>query len=167
MRASVSTARYAAQDSRPSGSLLLSRKAPLSSGSCRLSGKAIARIGLRMMPTFPSPPLKFRTASFLRYGFKAGISDKAFPKTWFAIVLRAHCFHRILPALCQGRCAGKAPPCERTHPPTRGAHPDFAAERLMRDALDVPIRIGLGARSGATLHLVTVICGVCSLIFPE
>ena len=81
-----------------------------------LSGKAMARTGLRMMPTFPSPPLKFRTASFPRYGFKAGMSDKAFPYTWFAIVLRAHCFHRVLPALCQGRCAGKAPPCERTQP---------------------------------------------------
>jgi hypothetical protein len=34
----------------------------------------------------------------------------------FAFVLRAHCFHRVLPALCQGRCASKAPPCERTQP---------------------------------------------------
>jgi hypothetical protein len=25
----------------------------------------------------------------------------------------------------------------------------------------------LGAKSGATLHLVAVVCGVCSLIFPE
>ncbi len=33
-----------------------------------------------MMPTFPSPPLKFRTAGFPQYGFKAGISDKAFPE---------------------------------------------------------------------------------------
>ncbi len=32
------------------------------------------------MPTFPSPPLKFRTAGFPQYGFKAGILDKAFPK---------------------------------------------------------------------------------------
>jgi hypothetical protein len=32
-----------------------------------------------MMPTFPSPSLKFRTAGFPRYGFKAGVSDKAFP----------------------------------------------------------------------------------------
>jgi hypothetical protein len=39
----------------------------------------MARTGLRMMPTFPSPPLKFRTAGSPRYGFKAGISDKAFP----------------------------------------------------------------------------------------
>src|SRR5215470_14488256 len=58
------------------------------------SGKAMARTGLRMMPTFPLPPLKFRTAGFPRYGFKAGISDEAFPASWFAIVLRAlHC-HR-------------------------------------------------------------------------
>src|SRR6266851_6726707 len=35
--------------------------------------------GLRMMPTFPPPPLKFRTAGFPQYGFKAGISDGAFP----------------------------------------------------------------------------------------
>jgi len=42
------------------------------SGLCRLlsapaghrSGRAMARTGLRMMPTFPSPPLKFRTAGF-------------------------------------------------------------------------------------------------------
>ena len=59
-----------------------------------LSGKAMARTGLRMMPTFPLPPLKFRTAGFPRYGFKAGLSDEAFPANWFAIVLRAlHC-HR-------------------------------------------------------------------------
>jgi hypothetical protein len=44
-----------------------------------LSGKAMARTGLRMMPTFPLPPLKFRTAGFPRYGFKAGLSDEAFP----------------------------------------------------------------------------------------
>jgi hypothetical protein len=31
-----------------------------------------ARTGLRMMPTFPSSPLKFRTAGFPQYGFKAG-----------------------------------------------------------------------------------------------
>jgi hypothetical protein len=31
------------------------------------------------MPTFPSSPLKFRTASFPRYGFKASMSDGAFP----------------------------------------------------------------------------------------
>ena len=34
--------------------------------------------GLRMMPLFPPPPLKFRTAGFPGYGFKAGMSDGAF-----------------------------------------------------------------------------------------
>jgi hypothetical protein len=59
------------------------------------SGKAMARTGLRMMPTFPLPPLKFRTAGFPRYGFKAGLSDEAFPDdVWFAIALRALCCHR-------------------------------------------------------------------------
>src|ERR1035441_9026177 len=32
-----------------------------------------------MMPLSPSPSLKFRTARFPRYGFKADISDGAFP----------------------------------------------------------------------------------------
>jgi hypothetical protein len=30
----------------------------------RLLGKAMTRAGLRIMPTFPSPPLKFRTVGF-------------------------------------------------------------------------------------------------------
>ena len=37
----------------------------------------MARTGLRMMPTSPSPPLKFRTAGFPQYGFKASVSDRA------------------------------------------------------------------------------------------
>jgi len=41
----------------------------------------MARIGLRMMPPFPSSPLKFRKAGFPHYGFKAGISDGACPST--------------------------------------------------------------------------------------
>jgi len=44
------------------------------------SSRAMARTGLRMMPTFPSPPLKFRTAGFPQYGFKASMSDRAFPQ---------------------------------------------------------------------------------------
>jgi hypothetical protein len=32
-----------------------------------------------MMPTSPSPPLKFRTAGFPQYGFKASLSGRAFP----------------------------------------------------------------------------------------
>ena len=42
------------------------------------SSRAMARTGLRMMPTFPSPPLKFRTASLPQYGFKASMSNGAF-----------------------------------------------------------------------------------------
>ena len=38
----------------------------------------MARTGRRMMPTFPSPPLKFRTVSFPQYGYKASMSDRAF-----------------------------------------------------------------------------------------
>jgi hypothetical protein len=41
----------------------------------------MARTGLRMMPTFPLSSLKFRTAGFPQYGFKAGISGGAFPST--------------------------------------------------------------------------------------
>src|SRR5262249_59411172 len=33
-----------------------------------------------MMPTFPPSPLSFRTAGFPQYGWKAGISDRAFPE---------------------------------------------------------------------------------------
>jgi hypothetical protein len=43
------------------------------------SGRAMARTGLRMMPTFPSSPLRCRTAGFPQYGSKAGLSGGAFP----------------------------------------------------------------------------------------
>src|SRR5205807_6695428 len=43
------------------------------------SGRRMARTGLRMMPTFPSSPLRFRTAGFPQYGSKAGLSDGACP----------------------------------------------------------------------------------------
>ena len=39
----------------------------------------MARTGLRMMPTFPSPSLKFRTAGFPQYGCKASLSGHACP----------------------------------------------------------------------------------------
>ena len=42
----------------------------------------MARIDLdESKPTFPSPSLEFRTAGFPQYGFKAGMSDTAFPTT--------------------------------------------------------------------------------------
>jgi hypothetical protein len=65
-----------------------------------MSGRAMARTGLRMMPTFPSPSLKFRTAGFPQYGSKAGMSDGAFPNgamysvIQFASALRALRLHR-------------------------------------------------------------------------
>jgi hypothetical protein len=46
-----------------------------------MSGRTMARIGLRMMPPFPSSPLRFRTVSFPQSGSKAGISDGAFPSS--------------------------------------------------------------------------------------
>jgi hypothetical protein len=49
--------------------------------SLMLPGRTMARIGLRMMPPFPWSPLKSRTVSFPQYGFKAGMSDGAFPSS--------------------------------------------------------------------------------------
>jgi len=85
-----------------------------------LSGRTMARIGLRMMPPFPSSPLSFRTADFLQSGWKAGISDGAFPSTAnsarvvrFASALRAPRCPRLYLVLSRAtRCAG-APPCIR------------------------------------------------------
>jgi hypothetical protein len=98
----------AAQDSGPSRSLVLSRKNFPFSASSRLSGKTMARTGLRMMPTFPSPPLKFRTAGFPRYGFKVGLSKVPTQRRrpivapiWFATLLRVHRFQPV-PPLCVG-----------------------------------------------------------------
>ena len=85
------------------------------------SGRAMARSALRMMPTFPSPSLKFRTAGFPQYGFKAGVSDRACPVgaprvARFASVLRAPCCIREIPVLCQGRMRIEAPPFEQPQP---------------------------------------------------
>ena len=128
----------------------------------------MARTGLRMMPTFPSSPLKFRTAGFPRYGFKAGISDAAFPVRWFAIALRALCCHRdsLLcvrddalvntsvradsaalpqgPSLRSGLFCPGPSTLIRPHPPHSRAHLDFTVSRLIPDAFAVHIRICLG-----------------------
>jgi hypothetical protein len=128
----------------------------------------MARTGLRMMPTFPLPPLKFRMAGFPRYGFKAGLSDEAFPADRFAIVLRTLCCHRYSllcvrddalistsvragqaalpqgPSLRSGLCCPGPFSLNRPHPPHSRAHPDFTVSRLIPDALAVHIRICLG-----------------------
>ena len=114
-----------------------------------------------MMPTFPSPPLKFRTAGFPRYGLKAGLSDEAFPASGFAIVLRAGCLHRdsLLrvrddrlmstsvqaisalpqgPSLRSGLCCPDPSSLNWPHAPHWQAHLDFAASRFIRDIFAVP-----------------------------
>jgi hypothetical protein len=93
------------------------------------SSRTMARTGLRMMPTFPSPPLKFRTAGFPQYGFKASMSDRAFlqtrslkPAPGIRLLPRslllpfAHFHHRRSPGSVSGtvaasacRCAGGLP----------------------------------------------------------
>jgi hypothetical protein len=75
------------------------RLSPVWLGSVSCSpGRAVARPGLRMMPASPPLPLKFRRADFLRYGFKAGMSDGAFPSTTRSS-RRAVCFRPLCPAL--------------------------------------------------------------------
>jgi hypothetical protein len=84
----------------------------------------MARTGLRMMPTFPSSSLKFRTAGFPQYGFKAGVSGGAFPfpaNEMIAVsglpppfVLLA--LHILCPALCRGIWRVETPPFEWLRP---------------------------------------------------
>ena len=87
-----------------------------------LSGRTMARTGLRMMPTFPSSPLRFRTAGFPRYGSKAGLSDGAFRPmpdhriVSFASVVRASRGRPVLLAQSRGRQLGETPPCEQPSP---------------------------------------------------
>src|SRR6266480_2615925 len=63
----------------------------------------MARIGLRMMPTSPSPSLAAVRWVFPQYGYKAGVSDGAFPRDTqsrvarFASVLRAPRLPRRFP----------------------------------------------------------------------
>jgi hypothetical protein len=79
----------------------------------------MARTGLRMMPTFPSSPLRFRTAGFPQYGSKAGLSDGAFPEapdqrvSWFASVLRVARSQKGGHVQCRGPRLGTSPPFER------------------------------------------------------
>jgi hypothetical protein len=85
----------------------------------------MARTGLRMMPTFPSPSLKFRTAGFPQYGFKASLSGGAFPSAptccaaRFASVLRTRSLRtRVAPVgairvLCPGSSAASWCRCSR------------------------------------------------------
>ncbi len=68
-----------------------------------------------MMPTFPSSPLKFRTAGFPQYGFKAGVSAGAFPRAAPTCRALPVCILPSCPplpaflfsALCRSSCALK------------------------------------------------------------
>jgi hypothetical protein len=59
----------------------------------------------RMMPTFPLPPLKLRTAGFPGAASRPDYQTRPSQWTGLPFVFRALCFHRAFPALCQGRCA--------------------------------------------------------------
>ena len=133
-----------------------------------------------MMPTFPSPPLKFRTVGLPQYGFKAGLSDGAFLQSdavkpaprhphvspQFAATLRAlrgprfsrstpgepdsvahrHASDPVAlpqgPSLRSGLCCPGPSTLNRPHPPHSRAHRDFTAQRLIRDAFAVRVRLG-------------------------
>jgi len=125
----------------------------------------MARTGLRMMPTFPSSPLRFRTVGFPQYGSKAGLSDGAFPcglRPSFAVSATGHSprsesrWHNAEyrrrasgitalpqgPSLRSGLCCPGPSSLTRPHPPHSQAHHDFTAWRLIRDALAVPFGLG-------------------------
>src|SRR5271169_4369915 len=95
-----------------------------------LSGRTVARSGLRMMPTFPLSPLSFRTAGFPQYGWKVGLSGSAFPHVAqvkpapgipcstrrFASAFRALRCPTLRPALCRNSGLSGALPFEESTP---------------------------------------------------
>jgi hypothetical protein len=91
------------------------------------SGRTMTRTRLRMEPTFPSSPLRFRTAGFPRYGFKAGLSKPPFRErrprvapSPFASFFRARRLPRfVVRSVSETPCA-KAPACERPRRSTPG-----------------------------------------------
>jgi len=108
----------------------LSDQIPLSfSASCRLSDRAMARTGLRMMPTFPSSPLKFHTVSFPALRLQGWLIERCLPSVrrpivtpvWFASLLRDPRFQPgHLCSMSKQLCAG-SPPFEQLYCPTPGA----------------------------------------------
>src|SRR5262249_40449103 len=118
------------------------------------SGRIEARIGLRMMPTFPRSPLSFRTASFPQYGWKAGLSDGAFPTrraalawsrhalvgVWFASVLRAPRALNGGPALRRACGLDFAPPFSGFSTYPRGPRSGSGCSVPARHHLIGPIR---------------------------
>ena len=136
--------------------------------SFRLMCRAEQWRGLRMMPTFPLPSLKFRTAGFPQYGFKAGVSAFPFNASLAPVGLPPSF---VVPAFLVGSpfCAGGRGALEhlrssglcrstpgpslrsgffcpapssliRPHPSHSQAHPDFTALRLIRQRFRRPSR---------------------------
>jgi hypothetical protein len=82
------------------------------------------------MPTFPPPPLSFRTAGFPQFGWKVSLSGSAFPHVAqvkpapgmpctsrrFASTLRALRCPTLRPALCRNSGLGGALPFEESTP---------------------------------------------------
>jgi hypothetical protein len=128
----------------------------------------MARTGLRMMPTFPSPPLKSVRRVFPgtapRPDYQTRPSQQAGLPSSF--VLLAAIRYSLLcvrddalmstsvradqtalpqgPTLRSGLCCPGPSSLNRPHPPHSRAHPDFTVSRLIRDAFAVPIGMGLG-----------------------
>jgi hypothetical protein len=138
--------------------------------------------GLRMMPTSPLPSqIPYGAFSPVRLQgrlVRQGLPVRRSPRVdQFAFVLRAPRCPRLIPVLCRGTWRAETPPFERLlpalpqgpslrsgffcpgpstlnrpHPPHSQAHPDFTAQRLIRDVFAVhtsPRR----PPSGSTLSL--------------
>ena len=104
----------------------------------------MALIGLRMMPTFPSPPLKFRTVSFPQYGFKASMSARAFQgsgevKSTPDIRSAPHC---LSPAFARVRAANASWVLSPTRPTPPRAAAQAAVATLPQGSL-APERVVL------------------------
>ncbi len=113
----------------------------------------MARTGLRMMPTFPSPSLKFRTVSFPQYGFKASISEGAFPRS--SRVKLAPSIPRqargLLPPSHASAPATYSPSGQSRHNVRVGrAHPRAAVQEA---TLFTPGVLGSGPSSVVSVHL--------------
>jgi hypothetical protein len=147
-----------------------------------LSGRTMARTGLRMMPTFPSSPLRFRTAGFPQYGSKAGLSDGpsctaptcrvvSLPPSfvhsvaarslrseskasarWCTAVRAAHATLPQGPSL-RPSCIVSASSLNRPHPPHSQARRNFPAWQVICGAFAVPACRPRRPASGSGLSL--------------
>ncbi len=132
------------------------------------SGRTMARTGLRMMPTSPSSPLKFRTAGFPQYGFKAGCQKV--PSREWRHVSRPLGLHPsfVLPlSACRApHCVGEAvrsePPRERLPRSTPGVlAPDWVVLSRSIIRLIDPIRPTRGHSALSLLRNLYALPSLC------